>query len=745
MKPATHINVKDAALFFIDLYASLTYFFLSRNSRGSIVKNTRLNHLFLLSICFLLSATALSGCAHYKGDNLVPTILATSEAFKAFDGEYENTAYYKNHKPESIAVLPFTALEMKSISLKSKFEHPEDIVRAGMYNHISSLPFRDLEIFDTDTRLKNAGLEDIEAVNRMIAENPKKLKSILGVDAVVSGEVTHFDQIFIGVYSQIAVGCKVQMWDLNTGSLLWRAKHVGRAHAGGISSNPVGLLMAAVAAVWNLRETGMLSQTDDVFREIASTIELPESALAMQASLPKIDLFACINSEKPFTAGQPVSFRLIGDRDCKAYVDLGQFKSAIPLRPLSSDMKTAIRAEVIHSIQDQYRSSGHELTQDLMQAIEREMASREIYEGVYMVAPGEQMYGLMSKAYLVSPSGSQVTTMDPVNIIDIDARPPDTVTGLTSFSLDQRVDLTWEQNIEEDLAGYEVWMSPSPLSGYALAIALEKNAAVIGQLENFEPAFVKVRALDTAGNRGCYSHFAEVIALPEPNLDDLPRPGPSLGGTVAASALLTKDRSPYTVQSDLVVKPGATLHIAPGVEIHFLPGTMLSITGGNIAVYGRENQLVRFSPVSANNTPGSWGGLLLDTSGHAVFKYALIENAETGITIINSQPLITHTTITGASQAGLHLKDNAKPSITCSVLSANQGQGGMVVEGEGIAPFIRNTSFVNNSPFDVQSYAPIELDLTNNYWGVESPGADKFLGQILWEPWLQSPPTRCGE
>lgn len=68
------------------------------------MKNTSLNHLFRLSIFFLFVATALSGCAHYKGDNPVPTILATSEAFKAFDGEYENTAYYKNHKPESIAV-----------------------------------------------------------------------------------------------------------------------------------------------------------------------------------------------------------------------------------------------------------------------------------------------------------------------------------------------------------------------------------------------------------------------------------------------------------------------------------------------------------------------------------------------------------------------------------------------------------------------------------------------------------------
>jgi len=713
--------------------------------RESIVINTRLNHLFLLTICLLLVTVALSGCVHYQGDNPVPTILATSEAFKSFDGEYENTAYFKKHKPESIAVLPFAAIEVKSYSLKTKFEHPENIVRAGMYNHISSLPFRDLEIFDTDTRLKNAGLENTETVDRLIVENPNKLKGILGVDAVVSGKVTHFDQIFLGVYSQIAVGCEVKMWDLATGNLLWRARHVSRAHAGGISSNPIGLLMAAMASVWNLRGTEMLSQTDEVFREIASTIELPESVLSLQKSPPRIDLFACINSEKPFTAGRPVSFRLIGDRDCNAYVDLGDFKSAIPLKPLSPDMKIAVRTEVINSIEDQYRQSGHELTQELTQAIEKELSVREIYEGVYTVEPGEQMYGLMAKAYLANRSGSRATSLDPVHIIDIDARPPRTVDGLAFLSLDRRVKLTWHHNVEKDIAGYEVWASQSTFSGYALARTIEDSSAVIDQLENFEPVFAKVRAFDRAGNRGDFSTFSKVVALPEPDLYELPQPGPMLGGALTTSVLLTEAKSPYTVQTTLVIERGATLHVAPGVALLFLPDTLLSVSGGNIAVYGKEKAPVRFGPVSTNSTPGSWGGVMLKNSGHALFQYTRIEHAATGLTIIASQPLITDTTITGSSQTGLHLNDNARPNITCSVISDNQGQGGMMVAGEGIAPVIRNTSFVNNTPFDVQNYAPVELDLTNNYWGTANPEKERFLGQVLWIPLIQSLPTRCGE
>ncbi|MCG6909928.1 MAG: DUF799 family lipoprotein [Deltaproteobacteria bacterium] len=705
----------------------------------------RPNHLLRLSIYLLTGLILLSGCVHYQGDNPVPTIVATTEAFKAFDGEYENTPYFQHHKPVSIAVLPFTALEVKSYSLKTNFVHPEDIVRAGMYNHISSLPFKDLEIFDTDTRLANAGLKDPESVERLLAENPKKLKAILGVDAVVSGEVTHFDQIFLGVYSQVAVGCEVKMRDLDTGNLLWRAKHVSRAHAGGVSLNPLGMLMAAVASVWNLRDSEMLSQTDEVFREIASTIELPESFKALQVPPPRIDLFACINAQKPFTAGQPVSFRLIGDKDGSAYVDIGEFKSAIPLKPLTPQMTVAVRAEVIASIEDQYRQSGHHLTEELTRAIEKELAAREIYEGVYTVEPGEQMYGLMAKAYLADHSGSRATSLDPVHIIDIDARPPEAVDGLAPLSFDRRVELTWRHCTGKDVVGYEVWASRSPFSGYALAQTTENNRAVMDGLENFVSSYAKVRAVDRAGNRGAFSAFTEVVALPEPDLFDLPQPGPVLGGDLTASVLLTEAKSPYTVQSSLVVTSDATLHVAPGVTILFMPGTVLSVQGGSIACYGSEKKGVRLGPVATDSPPGSWGGVVLGNSGHALLRYTRIEKAATGLTIANSRPLITRMTITASSQAGLYLKDNARPNITCSIIADNQGQGGMVVAGEGIAPAIQSTTFLNNSPFDVQNYAPVELDLTNNYWGDPNPGDGKLLGPVIWMPRLDSPPDRCGE
>ena len=50
----------------------------------------------LLIICLLL---AVAGCASAIKNDKDVLIVASTEAFKRFNGEYENTAYFLKHKP----------------------------------------------------------------------------------------------------------------------------------------------------------------------------------------------------------------------------------------------------------------------------------------------------------------------------------------------------------------------------------------------------------------------------------------------------------------------------------------------------------------------------------------------------------------------------------------------------------------------------------------------------------------------
>ncbi|MDY7001903.1 MAG: DUF799 family lipoprotein, partial [Thermodesulfobacteriota bacterium] len=566
--------------------------------------------------------------------------------------------------------------------------------------------------------------------------DPKKLKSILGVDAVVTGEVTHFDRVFVGIASQVAVGCEVKMISLRDGKLLWRAKNVSRGFAGGVSLNPIGLVVNAVASLWNLRGVELLRQTDDLFREMASTIYLPESLAATRITPPNLDLFACVGPERPYRAGEIALFRIVGDANCEAYADLLGFQSHIRLVPVSTPAKNALMGQILDQIKTKYAQSGHTLTPELEAAIREQLASREVYEGSYAVEPGVERYGLLAKGYLVNDAGGQSSMLFVARKIDLDAVPPKAPENLAAEPLDTKLTLSWDESPEKDLAGYEIWTSKTGLSGFKKALATETNKTIVPNLNNFEPVFLRVMALDKAGNKSEFSANVKSAPLPEPGLFKLPAPGPSLRGEITEKILLRTDKGPFSVQSDLTVMPGGALYIEPGAILRFASGTGLKVLGGDILAFGRTDKPIRFVPDSNAAAPGAFAGVVLEGANRAYLNGVFIEKARTGLVIKDCGPEMSNLVVRESSQAGLHLLDRASPNMTLSKIIQNSGMGGMVLEGEGLAPRIRSNVFQDNVPFDVQSFTPIEIDLSGNFWARK-----QILGTVRVEPALESPPN----
>ena len=160
----------------------------------------------------------------------------------AFKGTYKVDPYMEKHMPRTVAVLPFID--------ESKSQKGAEVVRRGFYNHLSSLPYKDMELFRIDHLLRKAGLADPVDVHKT---PPEKLKEILNVDAVIFGTISNFDKLFAGIYSQVSVGADIKMYDTD-GHFLWSGKHVARIHEGGISTTPVGIVASIIAAAMNVRD-----------------------------------------------------------------------------------------------------------------------------------------------------------------------------------------------------------------------------------------------------------------------------------------------------------------------------------------------------------------------------------------------------------------------------------------------------------------------------------------------------------
>ncbi|MCG2831398.1 MAG: hypothetical protein L6302_10135, partial [Desulfobacteraceae bacterium] len=119
----------------------------------------RITKRFLLLI-IIFASLYLTGCAAFGKKTAIVSDIKT-----AFQGTYKVDPYMEKHMPRTIAVLPFID--------ESKSQKGAEAVRRGFYNHFSSLPFTDMELFRVDHELRKAGLYDQDAINKT---PPEKFK-----------------------------------------------------------------------------------------------------------------------------------------------------------------------------------------------------------------------------------------------------------------------------------------------------------------------------------------------------------------------------------------------------------------------------------------------------------------------------------------------------------------------------------------------------------------------------------------
>ncbi|MCX7982312.1 MAG: DUF799 family lipoprotein [Syntrophales bacterium] len=614
-----------------------------------------------------------------------------------FKGTYKVYPYMEKHMPRLVAVLPFHDL--------SRSQQGAQAVRRGFYNHFSSLPFKDMELARVDYLLEKAGLTDPAEINK---KSPQELGKILGVDAIVYGEISNFDKLFAVMYSQVAVGAKIKMYDTKSGELLWTGEHTVRIHEGGLSTTPIGIVATIVATAMNVRDIQLLRACDDLFRDMVKTIPTPTLAEALKP--PVIQLLVQDTKNEPKKAGDLIRVVIQGTPKMRAFFDIGDYKKHIDM--------------------------------------EEQADTPGVYVGTYKVVPGDNVRRAIITGYLKDDTGNTAQWVDAVGYVTLKTTPPDRPAVVRTVGRNGLVILNWDKSKDPDLAGYRVYRSRTPLSGYVEIAKTEVTEYRDTGLANGEKYYYRVTAYDQAGNE---SDASEAIGIPI-------APGPTkVAGTIESDTTWYSGASPYVLEGVVVIKDKARLTIEPGTEIVSSDGGL--VVEGSLLAAGDREHIISWDAIRED---GTWQGITFHNvrEKENILSYNRIRRAQTALTVrasspriehceiaLNktgvvvvgafSQPQITNCSIHRNGLYGIDISDHARPKITENIIEANGATGIRIVSGSpevkgnrivgnketGITletgvPLVQGNNIMDNKPFNAIGPSGKEvLDARENWWG----------------------------
>ncbi len=683
----------------------------------------------LILITFFISSCLVAT----KGTKISPQITSM------FEGEYKVDPYFEKNKPRSVAVLPFVN--------NSANQQGSEAVRRGFFNHFSSLPYKEMKTYTIDDRLARAGLTDPKVI---AGKTPQELGRILDVDAVVYGDITNFDKLFLAVYSQVSVGAELKMFETKTGHFLWSGKHVARIHEGGISSTPVGIVATIIAASMNLRDIQMLRACDDLFREMVKTIPAPSLDEALHP--PNITMLTQDTKNRPKQAGDEIKVVLQGDKGMAATFDIGEYRQGI-----------------------------------LMKEVEPGW-----YLGNYKVLPGENVSKAVITGHLKDSTGARADWVDALGTVTFDTIPPPKPRSFIATGRNTYINLKWDKSGDKELAGYNLYRSDTPLSGFKQLTNTEFTEYRDKGLVNSHKYFYRVSALDMAGNESELSDTIQGMPV---------APGPTpVSGQIESDTIWYSGASPYVLEGPVRVMDKATLTIEPGTEIRSKGGGI--IIDGSLKALGDEHSLIILdaeggqAPAGrlvrngqadqpADSARATWKGISFNSTRERenILRRCIVRNAETGVLCSSSsprieeceisanntgikiegsfsKPLVSGNTITRNRAEGIVITGAAQPIIEKNQVNDNSGAGIMVAEsspniyfnwinrnkGPGIAVRKSHSIILRNNIFDNEvdllgEPAGTPVNARDNWWGtVQVPGIlSKIKGRVDINPILDGP------
>jgi hypothetical protein len=221
--------------------------------------------------------------------------------------------------PHKVAILPFTNA--------TSTPRGGETVRKMFYNFFSSLNYIDLELAVIDDTLKGADLYQKILAGEEIS--PQKLGQLLGVDAVIFGEVTSLGKVFALVYTDNKAGLKTRMVKCDSGKVIWELEHEIHIEDGDLPLSPIGLAATLVKTAITHSQATHMKAASELCMQIVSTIPNPPT---VSEPPPTIKALVHNGAGKLLRPGEYLKVVLIGEAGHKATWSLPPLVENIPMK-----------------------------------------------------------------------------------------------------------------------------------------------------------------------------------------------------------------------------------------------------------------------------------------------------------------------------------------------------------------------------------------------------------------------------
>lgn len=246
------------------------------------MKNKKLLVGYFSSIIIALFLIPSSGCQPIKTKTTLDRLYELDPKGKIYV-----SPKLRDSIPKKIAILPFQSLVgegriegsrllFKALTGQERTSANTFIaekMRRAFLGQFAQLEFDLFKLSDIDRALNKEGLDSWEKIRAIPASD---LGKILGAEALIFGQVTHFDYYYGFLYAQLAVGLSIEMIEAESGEVLWQVKDARRDHTVRIVFDPLGLLVGLFQVGFALRPINMMRAMDEICREIVGTFPVAE-------------------------------------------------------------------------------------------------------------------------------------------------------------------------------------------------------------------------------------------------------------------------------------------------------------------------------------------------------------------------------------------------------------------------------------------------------------------------------------